>query len=447
VLTIKLQVALLAIAVVAMFPGPASLLEELADWTGERIESAVRRITRPAPERWLPESADDLQFVDQGTGQFLVWYCRSEEGDYQLFKSRGFDSSGQPLKRAETQGEFAAIRAWQQGKDQEREQARRAQQDAARHQATEAFNERLARAGNLIQQDEFDEAEREAREADGVLAQSRPLLGEEQFNKLHKTATDLLAHINAVRRERARSQGIHDFESRVTRTQALLEANDFDGAEREVHEAAKILVRTRPFLEEEQFSQMDTTANRLLSRIQATRVEQAKAERERSRLASYIVAMPKERVNYIVFCVDSAGNPAGGMTSAIVDRLSGKGMAAAGDVFAAAFSSPEGFDAAFDGKAAGDVVALRLGDVADRLLLMRADTPRSTPSKSVPGVITYSVSVTVSVIDAKVGKRLRDFVISDVAGAGLTEAAAKSTFIDRFAEALATREDLAVNVQ
>ncbi len=306
VIAIKLQIALIVIAVVSVLPGPAGLVEELADWAGTRFEATVFGVTRPTPQRWNPTSVDELQFVDHGTGRYLVWYYRDKEGNYQLFKSKGYDDSGKPLKCAETEAEFTTIRDWQRVKDLGRENARRAQDEQVAKRAVE-----------------------QAREA------------------------------------------------------------------------------------------------------------------ERSRLASYVSSFPKARVNYIVFFVDSAGKPSSEVRSAVVDRLSRtKNITAAGNVFTDAFISPQGFDAVVAGKRAADLAAMRIGDAADRLLLIRGSDAKSVPSSSISGLQTYSMRMTISLIDARDGKKLSEFVINDVAGAGLTEVEARATFSERFADTLAARSEL-----
>lgn len=309
----KLVLLLIVVAIAARFP----LVAELGNWVMAKGQTIVFGVTRPSPERWQPASADELRFVDEGTGEFLVWYHRDENSNFELYKSKGYHRLGTPLKLAETEAEFAAIRNWQLASDLERDMTHRAQeQEAARKQD----EERIAAAKRA------DEREREA---------------------------------------------------------------------------------------------------------------------ERLRLASYIVALPKARVNYIVFFVDSLGKSSSEVTSSVVNHLvSRRDISADGNVFADAFISQSGFDKVVAGNGAADLVALQLSDAADRLLLIHGSDTQSVPSGSVAGLRSYSIPMTVSLIDAKDGRKLREFVIRDVAGAGLSEAAAKAAFIERFAEALGGRKEL-----
>lgn len=338
----KLVVLLVVVAIAARFP----LVAELGNWITAKGQAAVFGVTRPTPERWQPASVDELRFVDEGTGDFLVWYYRDENSNYELYKSKGYHRLGTPLKLAETEAEFTAIRRWQLASGLDREMAHRAEvKEAARRQE----DERIATAKRA--DEERVEAERRAAD--------------------------------------------------LTRKQ-----------------------------EEERVAA-------------AKRADERAREAERVRLASYVVALPNARVNYIVFFVDSLRKSSSEVTSNVVNRLvSRKDISAAGDVFADAFISQQGFDDFVAGKGAADLVAMRLGDAADRLLLIRGSDAQSGPSSSVAGLRSYSMLMTVSLIDARDGKKVREFAISDVTGAGLNEVAARAAFIERFAEALAARDEL-----
>jgi hypothetical protein len=328
---VKLQMTLVVIALVSLFPGPARLVGELVGWTEENLRSSVFRITRPSPEWWEPSSVDELRFADAGTGEFLIWYYKDDEGNYRLSTSKGYDDFGRPLKRAETEPEFISIRSWQRAKDEEREAIRRAQAEELARREEEERIAAAERAAELARQEEerrIAEAEREA--------------------------------------ELAR-------------------------------------------------------------------------EAERKRLESYIAGRPETRVNYIVFFVDSWGRPSSEVNSIVEEILSKSGVTAAGAVFSDAFISPKGFDAVAAGKGAVDVVAMRLGEMADRLLLIRGTDEQLAPSRTVAGLHTYSMRISFSLIDASNGQKVREFIIGDVTGAGVSEASAKSTFIERFADAFAQR--------
>ena len=371
-LAAKLQLSLIFIVVMALFPGPAGLVEELVGWAGERLETSVFRVTRPTPQRWQPASADELRFVDEGTGKFLVWYYRDKQGNYELFTSKGYDRSGKPLKLAQTEKEFTAIHEWQRARDQEREMARRAQEDEARRRVIADFEHRMARARGFIEQRAFDGAEREVRDARNTMVPSRALLGDAEVGR------------------------------------------------------------------------MDTAADQLLSTVKLVRAE----HHDRLRLRSYVTALPKARVNFIVFFVDFEGKLSQGATSAVAQRLARReSVSAVGDVLSDAFASPRGFDAVVAGKGGADVVAMQLGDAADRLLLIRGSDQRSAPSATVSGLRTYSMKITVSLIDARDGSKLREFAINDITGAGVNETAAKAACIERFAEILATRDELLTGLQ
>ena len=189
---------------------------------------------------------------------------------------------------------------------------------------------------------------------------------------------------------------------------------------------------------------MDTAADQLLSTVKLARAE----HHERLRLRSYVTALPKARVNFIVFFVDSEGKLSKEATSAAAQRLARReGVSAVGDVLSNAFASPRGFNAVVAGKGAADVVAMQLGDATDWLLLIRGTDERSAPSAIVSGLRTYSMRTTISLIDASNGSKLREFGINDVTGAGVNETAAKAAFIERFSEMLATRDELLTGLQ
>ena len=373
-IALKLQMALIVVAVLAMLPGSGPLAEGLAHWAGAWVEATIGRIIYPAPERWNPASAADLQFVDRGTGRHLVWYCRNEQGDYQLYKAKGYDDLGAPLKCAETEGEIAAIRNWQRARDDEREKARRAQAEAARQETIDGFEQLVTRARGHIDQHKFDDAEREAREAGDVLSQRRTSLAETDFAQRDKIARDLLAH------------------------------------------------------------------------IKTTRVEYDQAEYRRLRLASYVTSLPKTRVNYIVFFVYSDAKPSKDVTLALVSGLASKKISAAAEVFSEQFVCLEGLDKVTRGDGAADLADMGLRQVADRLLLIRGSDAKAAPA-SVNGVSTFAMRMTVTLIDAGNGTKLNQFVIDDLAGAGVNATNARAMFLQRFADMLAARSELTAGLK
>lgn len=229
-------------------------------------------------------------------------------------------------------------------------------------------------------------------------------------------------------------QGFH-------RSGAALEAADSD----EERQRITVYFRAEKSRLEEQRRAQEKEAARKREEervaAEARAAEQAR-EAERLRLASYVAGLPRARVNYILFVVDAAGEPSSEVTSTLVEYLARRGISAAGSVFSDAFICPQGFDAAVSGRAPADIVAMRLGEIADRLLLIRGDSEASQPSDTVSGLQTYSMRMTVSVMDAGDGQKLSAFVLNEVTGAGMTETAAKSRFAERFADMLAARSEL-----
>jgi hypothetical protein len=173
VLAAKLWITLIIIAIVTMLPGPAGLVEELANFAGDRVQGAIHGITRPTPGRFIPASADDLRasFVDRGSGAFLLWYSKNERGDYSFYKSKGYDDLGSPLQQASTQAEFDAMVAWQRTKDIEMEAARHAE-DAKRAQDLEAARiaevKRAEEEARVKEAEQVAAAERAAKEAEAA---------------------------------------------------------------------------------------------------------------------------------------------------------------------------------------------------------------------------------------------------------------------------------------
>lgn len=176
------------------------------------------------------------------------------------------------------------------------------------------------------------------------------------------------------------------------------------------------------------------------ARIKAAAEERQKAETER--LASYVIAVPKQPVDCIVFCRDPAGVPAFEPTSLIVARLSAMGVTATGDVFSKAYICPEGFDKAFSGGGGQDLKAMGMGSVTRRILLASAGNGKSTSSKSVAGMKTHSTTMTLALIDATDGSVLSRLVLGDITGAGVSELSARTAFYERFADAVASNEAL-----
>ena len=159
----KIQIVLLTILLLSMFPGPAALVKETFDWVGQKAESAVYSQTREA-QWWEPSSADELVFVDKQSGDKLIWYYETENGGYRLSRSKGYDEYGEPLELADTREEMEAITAWQKKIDKDRMVAERAA--AAKHD-----EERRMAAEESARQERIEQQERA--EAETQLAKQR----------------------------------------------------------------------------------------------------------------------------------------------------------------------------------------------------------------------------------------------------------------------------------
>lgn len=142
-ISVTIPVTVIAMIYITLFPGPSNLAGELVAWSGDRLESSVFEITRPQPERWEVENADDLRFVDEGTGKYLVWYYVDSEGNYVLYKAPGYGPLGDPLEAADEEKEILDIIAWKEQQDEIRRQQVLAEERAALRRKQEA--ERLAK--------------------------------------------------------------------------------------------------------------------------------------------------------------------------------------------------------------------------------------------------------------------------------------------------------------
>lgn len=389
----RLLFGLFAIAIAARFP----IVSEAFAWAGQKATRFITGVMKPSPGRFVPSSTDELRgaLVDQGTGEFLVWYCQDENRDYEFYRAKGYDRFGRPLELADTQTEFDAMIAWQLDKDAEHAQ--------------------------------------ELRRQEAELAQQH-------------------AEENA-RQERQRREAFDEFAENRDAAKDLLLSEDFDGAYLALHRADASIRRHRDLLDvhavfvamgELEHIRMDVEAARL-ERMQIEAAEEAAAiarEAERTRRASYLDVLPDRRVNYIVFAVGSAEGSLREVAAVTATRLSDTAVVSAGYVFSEAFASPAGFDAFFSGRGSDDIVAMELGAVADRLLLIRAAEPVLRVSRASSKVQTYSRSMHAVVIDACDGRKLSEFVLRDISGAGVTESAAHSAFIERFAAAIAARAEV-----
>lgn len=198
-------------------------------------------------------------------------------------------------------------------------------------------------------------------------------------------------------------------------------------------EAARRLVEEQAVQLAEQWEQ---------DRLRAARAAAEEAERaEALRIASYVAALPSERVDYIVYGVGTESGYSTALTSAVVRGLTGTGRTKAdGAVLTPAFASDAGFGRASMGRGADDLRAMKLHDVADRLLLVQAMEAASGMSASLDNVHTFRMTVFVTVITTETGERVRVYRLEDVVGAGVNEGAAKAAFFVRLADRIADAE-------
>ena len=162
---------------------------------------------------------------------------------------------------------------------------------------------------------------------------------------------------------------------------------------------------------------------------------------EEARRASYVGALPGGQFDYAVFVVSNATKRLADATSAIVEELSVQNKKATGSLFSEAFACEQGFEAFFEGRGSADITAMSLATVASHLLLVHAGTPTSEPLKGdFDGAYTYTMPLTAVIIDASNGTRVGELVVSEVSGAGMmSEAAARSAFLERAAQVLVAR--------
>ena len=176
-------------------------------------------------------------------------------------------------------------------------------------------------------------------------------------------------------------------------------------------------------------------------RVQAVEREKARIEKaERERIASYIVSLPSDRVDYVVFCIEADGQSANDVSSTIARSLDRQaGVDAVDDVFSLAFATDDGYGQMVAGRGRAVLEATKLGEVASKLLLLRMGKAQSSASNRVEGLYSYSAPITIHIIDAADGRKLQQVEISDVTGIGMSTGAARSAFIERLAEQILNR--------
>ena len=184
------------------------------------------------------------------------------------------------------------------------------------------------------------------------------------------------------------------------------------------------------------------TGRRAAEEAERQRQAQLEAERqaEAHRIASYIRVYPPESVHYAVFAVDSYGGHLPELIEEIARRLNSfKGMTVTDRAFAAPFASEEGFGRVVSGRGEDELNAMEARKAADSLLLIRTGREEVGRSTQVPGVLTFSMPVTVTIISTGNGTVQQEYAVNDVTGAGVSEPAAKTAFFERLSSRIAEK--------
>jgi len=169
-----------------------------------------------------------------------------------------------------------------------------------------------------------------------------------------------------------------------------------------------------------------------LARLEAERQAEAR------RIASYIGAYPQEPAHYAVFAVDARGERVLELMSEITKSLhSIEGMKVTDQAFAAPFASEEGFERVVSGRGEDELGAMEVRKAADSLLLIRAGREEVGRSTQVSDVQTFSMPVTVTIISTSDGAIQHEYAVNDVTGAGVSEPAAKTAYIERLSTRIA----------
>ncbi|MEI6702630.1 MAG: hypothetical protein WCL71_03725 [Deltaproteobacteria bacterium] len=179
----------------------------------------------------------------------------------------------------------------------------------------------------------------------------------------------------------------------------------------------------------------DEEANQRRTQAALQEQEAARIDSEKARRASYIDILPTTRVNYVVCAAHENGGLIPELSGLVVKGQKAVGKTASDTVFSQEFAK-SALRPWMAGKGAKDLRAMEITKIADRLVLIEVKNERITESQRFANLRTASGTMTVTIIDPADGRKIDEYTIGDVSGAGVSDASAWAAFYERVVDEL-----------
>jgi len=407
------------------WPLKASLVFILLVCFGTLFVPTIKEHFVEDPVPVVYQSGKDIPFSDK-SGHSMIWYAEIHNGGFELFTAKAgglYTPDGRKLRPADTETVRQQIRNWI---DQEsaraailRSSRSAAEQENTRQQAQEAQRDRESALFETV---------------DAPVPVKFPTGKDIPFADKHGHSMISYAETpnGGFELFTARAPGLYTPDGRQlkladsgTVRQQIRNWVDQENARVATQSAAKIAA------EEEAARQLEQKALRNL--------ETARIGAEKARRVSYIDTLPTNRVNYAICAAHEDGVLIPALSSRLVKELRAKGKTASDIVLSQEFAK-EALRPFMAGKGREDLEAMELSKCTDRLLLISVNNERLTDSQRFVNLRTASATMIVVGIDPTDGRKVQEYVINDVSGAGVNETTALAAFYERFAAALITRE-------
>jgi hypothetical protein len=189
----------------------------------------------------------------------------------------------------------------------------------------------------------------------------------------------------------------------------------------------------------QQAEQQRLEQERLATEQQSDEQRAARAQADRERRASYLLANSlTSKVEFIVTAETAGKAQMDSFASAIVRSLKDKGRTGSSIVFSSSFITNGEFDSFFDGRGRADIQEMPVSAMGNNILLARITTNLVKPGMSAEGLISASIVGSFRVISALDGNVVDAFEIEAV-GAGTSDDDAKSAALDHILQQLSKR--------
>jgi len=238
----------------------------------------------------------------------------------------------------------------------------------------------------------------------------------------------VISHYNTVVKQQAQKQ--QDDAARKLESQRRVD-KDVQAAAREkqVEEQA---------VAERQVESQRRIARDLQETMRKKQIED-QAVAEQTRRANYLlITNLPAKLDFIVCAATATKEPLAVFAAALTKQVQFSGKTASSSVFAPAFITDGGFELFHAGKGCADIQALPLSKMGGKLLLARCDDVSSKASATVPGLVSSTVRISISVLDTSDGRIVEGLQLSAV-GPGTSEADAKTAAFDRILEQVSKR--------